>query len=145
MNHSNTWVNDHINKILWIIKIWMHFFIIIERINFKSKRLNENLTGLRFLSYRNDWFVNLFGALNIWCQLVLILIQRSTNYQKLENFHQELLSFLLVKNAITFWFLHKQAFSYFVANLNSFKILAHTFLNIIAFYNALFLELIEDL
>lgn len=145
MNHSNTWVDDHINKVLWIVKIWMHFFIIVERVNLKSKRLNENLTSLRFLPYRNNRFVNLFGAFNIWCQLVFILIQRTTDYQKLENFHQELLSFLLVKNAITFWFLHKQAFPYFVTYLNSFKIFAHTFLNKITFYNTLFLELIKDL
>lgn len=144
MNHPNTWVDDYINKVLWIVRVLMRFLIVIERVNLEHKRLNENFISLRFLPHRNKWLVNLFGTLNIWWQLIFILIQRATNNQNLEYFHQELLSFLLIKDTITFWLLHQQTFSYLVTNLNSFKIFAHTLLYIIAFNDTLFLELVKD-
>lgn len=43
------------------------------------------------------------------------------------------------------WLLHKQALSDLITDLNSLKILAHAFLNVVAFDKTLFFELIKYL
>ena len=53
MNHPNTWIDDHINKVLWIVRVLMRFLIVIKRVNLEHKRLNKNFISLRFLPHRN--------------------------------------------------------------------------------------------
>lgn len=144
MCSPDTWVDDHISEILWIIILHFHLSR-IKRPYPESQRLHKYLTRLYFLSHWHNRLIQFLSPVQIRRQFVLVLIQRPTDQQHLEYLKQQFIPLFLIEHAVALGLLHQQTFPDLVAHLNTLEVLAHALLDVLVLYQTLLLELVKHL
>ena len=95
-------------------------------------RLNKNLIRIWSFSHSYKTLVYFFSPIIVRGNLILVLVQRSTNNEKLEQFQDELASLDLIEGAVCLALFHDKSLSKFIAYFDSLKKVRHGLGNVLS-------------